>query len=88
MIPFPGDHAADVLRRPPTLRHRKHVGLSESRKGPGHALFLGLLPPVRAARASNERHDRLKVEELPGFLQVPANGVLVDAEALHRTLPD
>ncbi|MDQ1015686.1 hypothetical protein QFZ43_002235 [Streptomyces afghaniensis] len=30
----------------------------------------------------------VKIEELPGFLQVPANSVLADAEELHHASPD
>src|SRR5690606_19300263 len=38
-------------------RHRKDIGLNESRKRPGQSSFLGSPRSVSAPRASNERHD-------------------------------
>lgn len=46
------------------MRHRKDVGLNESRKRPGQHLFHGSLPRVRAPRASNERHDQRPIPPL------------------------
>lgn len=40
------------------MRHRKDVGLGDSRKTPGQMPFFGTSVCIRTPRASNERHGR------------------------------
>jgi hypothetical protein len=71
------------------LHENNRASHVEKGAGDGFLVDVDQLPgQVRALFGGTHVAKDVKVEELPGSLQVPANSVLADAEELHHASPD